>query len=81
MGNDRRAPVQGDLAIKRGDPGHADGSITWVEHEEVWRAYANKYGRGQSAERIAERGGFGFREIVSLTGSAPKTWQPVDVSC
>ncbi len=80
MGNERRAPVQGDFTIKRGDPGHADGSIAWVEHEEVWRAYAKKWGSRQSAARIAERGGFGYREIVSLTGAAPKTWQPVDVS-
>ncbi len=78
LSNERRAPVQGDFTIKRGEPGHADGSIEWLEHEEVWRAYAQKYGTRQSAERIAERGGFGFREIVSLTGGAPKTWRPVD---
>ena len=78
MNNERRAPVQGELSFRIGQRGHTDGSIEWAEHEEVWRAYAKKWGSSQSAERIAERGGFGYREIIALTGDAPKTWQPVD---
>lgn len=70
----RRAPVQGDRRLPQGAPGRDAGTIAWSEHEEVWRAYAHRYGKEQSAERIAERGGFGWGEIVWLTGAAPRTW-------
>ena len=32
----------------------------------VYKAYANKYGKQQSYERIRERGGFGKAEVVWL---------------
>lgn len=64
--------MQGDH--KRG--GRPDGFISWVEHEEIYAAYAKRYGRGQSAERIAERGGFGWGECVMLLGREPATWEP-----
>lgn len=51
------------------------GTIAWTEHEEVWRFYAGQYGTGQSAKRIAERGGFGLSEIVSFLGEMPTTWE------
>lgn len=35
-----------------------------------------RYGAGQSAERLAERGGFGYWELTDLLGHEPKTWQP-----
>jgi hypothetical protein len=73
---ERRAPVQGDRSIPKGSDGRESGTIAWSEHEEVWRAYADRGHGGQSAERIAERGGFGYREIVDLIGHVPKTWQP-----
>jgi len=63
---ERRAPVQAD----RQRPA---GSITWAEHLAVYEAYARKYGRSQSAERIAERGGFGYDE-AALIGVQLKTW-------
>jgi len=69
----RRAPVQGE-PLRR--PRRAPGTIDWAEHEEVWRAYSAKYGESQSAERIAERGGFGYDEIALLLGRAPATWEP-----
>jgi len=63
-----------------GDPrrigAHEPGTIPWEEHVEVWRAYAKEFGRGQSAERIVERGGFGYAEAESLLGRPLATWEP-----
>jgi hypothetical protein len=49
----RRAPVQR----------YHDKTIPWRVHGLAWEAYAKKYGRAQSAERLAERGGFGIGEM------------------
>lgn len=51
-----------------------EGTITWEEHVEVWTRYAAEYGSRQSAERMAERGGFGFYEAQNLLGRPLKTW-------
>jgi hypothetical protein len=67
----RRAPVQADRAANRGP-----GTITWAEHLTAWSAYAARYGDGQSAERLAERGGFGWGELVVLLKHEPATWRP-----
>lgn len=72
---DRRAPVQGERRIARGQAGHDAGTIAWEEHVEAWTAYARRYGDDQSAERIAERGGFGYRELLILLGRTPTTWR------
>lgn len=37
--------------------------ITWDAHLEAYKAYSHRYGTSQSAERIAERGGFGDNEL------------------
>ncbi len=50
---ERRAPVQG----------YHGEAIPWRVHRLAWEAYAKKYGKQQSAERIAERGGFGCEEM------------------
>jgi hypothetical protein len=43
-----------------------DVRIPWDIHVRAWQAYA-AFGYGdQSAERIAERGGFGYGELVML---------------
>ena len=68
----RRAPVQGEHNKRDRGP----GTIAWDEHVLAWSAYAVRYGRDQSAERIAERGGFGYAELTSLLGHEPKTWAP-----
>lgn len=70
----RRAVVQGDSNIAVGQPGHGAGTIAWAEHELAWGAYAERYGRNQSAERIDERGGFGYLELIKFLGRAPETW-------
>lgn len=72
---ERRARVQGDTRIPKGEPGRNVGSVAWSEHEEAWADYAKRYGGGQSAERIHERGGFGYRELVDHLKRAPTTWR------
>lgn len=66
----KRAPVQGDSGSK------GPGSIAWSEHLLAWSGYAARYGTEQSAERIAERGGFGWGELLFFLGRVPETWEP-----
>jgi hypothetical protein len=68
-GRDARVPVQSNQE-------HAKpaGTIAWWEHEQAWTEYARRYGRGQSAWRIAERHGFCYGELVELLGHEPETW-------
>lgn len=79
--DERRALVQGDGAywLREGDPRlkgtHVPGTVAWAEHEKAWLDY-NKRFPGQSAERIAERGGFSFNELVEHLGHKPTTWRP-----
>ncbi len=78
----RRAPVQADYSW-RGRPTTSaprrgkgfPGTVTWAEHLEAWTAYARRF-PGQDAERIAERGGFSYLELVDHLGHEPKTWEP-----
>lgn len=68
----RRAPVQATRGVR------GPGTIAWEEHLRAWTVYAATYGGGcQSAERIAERSGFDWRELVGLLGAEPTTWEPV----
>ena len=67
----RRAPVQGERS-QRGDK--PAGTVTWAEHLDAYTAYAAQYGKSQSAERLAERGGFGYWEITHFLGHQPTTW-------
>lgn len=67
----KRAPVQANRRLLRGP-----GSVSWEEHLTAWSAYAAKYGPGQSAERLAERGGFCYGELVEFLGREPKSWRP-----
>lgn len=68
----RRAKVMGDgVRGKRGP-----GTITWAEHLEVWSKYAQRHGKGQSAEHIEERGGWGYDEAEKLLGRPLTTWEP-----
>lgn len=68
----RRAPVQACDKAKKGY-----GTISWSEHLEAYSSYSARYGTGQTAERLAERGGFGYIELVDFLGYYPKTWEPV----
>jgi hypothetical protein len=52
------------------------GTIDWLEHEKAWAFYSVHFGTDQSAERIAERGGFGLFELCCFLDGPPKTWKP-----
>ena len=54
MSDERRFPIQGGL------------TVSWSAAERAYHDYARRYGRGQSLERLAERGGFGLREFAML---------------
>ncbi len=41
-------------------------SVPWVMAEKAWGTYRARYGEGQTLERMAERGGFGWREFAYL---------------
>ena len=74
----KRAPVQSD---RFGGPRKIElraGTVAWWEHEEAWMAYTGGSGWDpQSAEVIAARHGFGYREMTDLLGHEPTTWKPV----
>jgi len=65
----RRAPVQED-------DDRGPGTITWKEHLLAYSGYAARYGTAQSAERLAQRGGFGYGELKLFLGREPTTWEP-----
>lgn len=67
----RRALVQRCSRLGKGP-----GTIAWEEHLRAWSAYDARWNSGQSAERINERGGFAYDELVAYLGDAPKTWEP-----
>jgi len=67
----RRAPVQASRKLGKGP-----GSISWAEHLQTYAGYSAQYGSGQSAERMAERGGFGYGELIMFLGHEPTTWDP-----
>ncbi len=71
----RRALVQGDYHAPRGTAGREPGTVSWAEHEEAWAQYARDGHGSQSAERINERGGFGYEEISKLLRRTPTTWK------
>jgi len=77
--DDRRAPVQADhswVPVPAGHNRHGPGTVAWAEHVEAWTAYAARYGKSQSAERLAERGGFCCAELFEFLGREPRTWEP-----
>jgi len=69
LDNARRAPLQATRGVG------VAGTISWEEHLEVWAAYAAVHGDRQSAERIADRGGFGHSEVRFLLGREPRTFR------
>lgn len=47
---------------------------SWDEHIEAWEGYYRAGFTSQPAERIAERGGFGWDELVRFLGREPLTF-------
>lgn len=74
---ERLAVVQGtyDGSIPKGEPGAAGGTVPWHVHLEAWAGYAKAGYGGQSAERINQRGGFGYGEIqCAIAGDLNYGW-------
>ncbi len=70
----RRAFESGGLIVCR-EP----GTISWAEHELAWEGYRRKFpssASAQDAERIAQRNGFSFNELIMFLGKEPNTWTP-----
>lgn len=79
---ERRTRVQGNGAWRlsadhtgRLADDRPPGTVEWQEHERAWEGYARRYGKRQSAERMAQRGGFGYCELTEHLGHEPKTWR------
>jgi len=53
------------LLFERGATPHAM-KIPWSVAEKAYCVYVSRYGPGQSLQRLAERGGFGHREMDDL---------------
>lgn len=43
--------------------------IDWITAEKIYAVYSGLYGTDQSLERIAERGGFGWKEVALMWNS------------
>lgn len=63
-------------------PNGTEGAMTTPQTAPVQGEYRDqntgrdrKYHCGQSAERLAERGGFGWFELVEFLGHEPRTWR------
>lgn len=61
-------PIQDDYRQRRWGSQHVHGprSIPWERAAQAYVAYSTMYGTLQSLERMAERGGFGWYEFLSL---------------
>lgn len=68
----------------RAHQGDAQGTISWEEHLEAWRAYDRVLGNGhpeiartvRTPEEIEEEGGFSRDQLVHWLGREPQTWMP-----
>lgn len=61
---EKRFPILKPPGVKHTRSGYVD--LPWLVAELAYEAYAKKYGKSQSLERIAERGGFGEYELDEL---------------
>ena len=68
----RPFPIQG--GVKREENGEVArpivhdkaSSIPWWLAEEAYAYYASRFGKQQTLDRLAERGGFGRKELLML---------------
>lgn len=58
---DKPFPIQGDSM-------NPPTSIPWWLAEVAYAEYARRYGTGQSLKKLAQRAGFGRRELLWLLG-------------
>jgi hypothetical protein len=70
--HERRFPIQGETVRSSDQDGGSisnrreAGWIPWGVAEEAYKVYSRRYGKDQSLERLAQRGGFGWSELVWL---------------
>jgi hypothetical protein len=67
-----RERLMGIRVPVNGEPG---GSISLTEFEQAYIPYGKRF--SQSAERICERGGFGWAELTDQLGHEPTSWRPI----
>lgn len=65
MSDNRPFPIQEDIRTAT-TPTRPASSIPWWLADVAYKAYTERYGSGQSLERLAERGGFGRDELLML---------------
>ncbi len=70
MDDNRAFPIQGgNETQKMGEQAlrsYRPCTVPWWLAEVAYESYVKSGGRGQSLERLAERGGFGRHELVAL---------------
>jgi len=66
MDDTRPFPIQQQLRSSHFEPHHPACTIPWWLAEIAYTEYSRRYGTSQSLERLAERGGFGREELLSL---------------
>lgn len=76
MKDDRPFPIQGGSQWSRALSDrpvvhYPPCVIPWWLAEEAYKVYSGKFGTGQSLEQLAERGGFGRKELVLLLSENP----------
>lgn len=79
---ERTFPMQGGGEWAMGPNGcvyRLGGQIPWGLAEVAYRNYVKHYGSSQSLERLAERGGFGWSELLYLLTDDDEAKAPVSV--
>jgi hypothetical protein len=67
MKNEPWFPIQGESGTDSNQHWHRSaGQIPWSMAKQAYERYANLYGRDQSLETLAARGGFSWSEIAWL---------------
>jgi hypothetical protein len=59
-------PPKEPLFPIQGDRNRSAGHVPWSVATAAYATYSRLYGTGQSLERLAERGGFSWSELVWL---------------
>lgn len=70
----RPFPVQCD---HRGDARHPQQFVPWGVARRAYQTYSRLFGNGQTLERLAERAGFGERELAVFL-KAPRNFEEMD---
>lgn len=73
MKDERMFPIKGErcepkgtIPAEMGRVRRPAGQVPWGVAEEAYKVYSRRYGTSQSLEHLADRGGFGWSELVML---------------